>query len=468
MASKGGKGIIDRRLPLVGEQKPKAIRRAASDDVYRNNLHGKTKKKSFTNNLFRRARSMFQRKHVELDFQSKSGKPLKPTRANSTGHKVPRARDSFLDKINKIDFSALALTSGIDDEKDKSLWTTKSLPIPGSVRPDPLFGSKFKYFSTNPQSSLSLRGEIAYMSGVSFYDEDDEENRSSSDDTYQRYRMTKITESLYLGNDEDARDEAALSAEKITHVLSMVARKWSRKRSATFSWKRRKHIKRMCVPMSDMGNSDVTKLLEEKDLQAFMEDSQKRQNKLLVHCQLGQNRSPSIVMAFLMKHEHITFYQAWRKVKQKRAMVQPNLKYIKQLRIWDMYLHGKHSTPEDFLQLKVAGNEISVTHEHANTERMKTIMYDNKRKKKTQVSNLYVSSDSSIVDIDLDIIDSPMEGIKEHRIFNSLEQLGGSEDRESYFPKTNDNFRVSNDDSIHLSPSPENEYSARKSASILV
>jgi len=194
-------------------------------------------------------------------------------------------------------------------------------------------------------------------------------------DTNHHYPMTKITETLYLGNDHDASDEAALKKAKITHVLSMIARKWSYKPRGLFNWMS-KGIQRKCVPMKDDGNSDVAKLLEEKGMWNFILDSQKKKNKLLVHCQMGMNRSPTIVMGFLMKHDHITFYKAWRLVKQKRVIVQPHVKYIKQLRSWNMYLHGSYSTPSNFLEMKVSEEVISVLHENADTKRMNDVMVE--------------------------------------------------------------------------------------------
>jgi len=204
-----------------------------------------------------------------------------------------------------------------------------------------------------------------------------------SDETNHHYPMTKITETLYLGNDHDASDEAALKKAKITHVLSMIARNWSSKPRGLFNWMS-KGIKRKCVPMRDDGNSDVAKILEEKGLWNFILDSQRRKKKILVHCQMGMNRSPTIVMGFLMKYDDITFYKAWRLVKQKRVIVQPHVNYIKQLRALDMYIHGSYSTPCDFLQMKVSEGGISVLHENTDTKRMNDVLVASTKKLKDE------------------------------------------------------------------------------------
>jgi len=208
-------------------------------------------------------------------------------------------------------------------------------------------------------------------------------DRNEGSETNHHYPMTKITETLYLGNDHDASDEGALKKAKITHVLSMVARKWSYKPRGWLNW-RSKEIKRKCVPMRDDGNSEVAKLLQEKGLWNFILDSQKRKKKLLIHCQMGMNRSPTIVMGFLMKYDNITFYKAWRLVKQKRVIVQPHVNYIKQLRAWNMYIHGSYSTPPDFLQMKVSEEGISVLHENTDTKRMDDILVARTKKLKDE------------------------------------------------------------------------------------
>jgi len=252
--------------------------------------------------------------------------------------------DSFIDAINWKDITS---NSGFFKRKSFTLFSPKKWASPKQHSP-----------RSKSASSPSLMHDVV-----------------DTVDTNHHYPMTKITETLFLGNDNDASDEAALKKAKITHVLSMIARKWSYKPRGLFNWMS-KGIKRKCVPMRDDGNSDVAKLLEEKELWNFILDSQKKKNKLLIHCQMGMNRSPTIVMGFLMKHDHITFYKAWRLVKQKRVIVQPHVKYIKQLRSWNMYLHGSYSTPSNFLEMKVSEEGISVLHENADTKRMNDVLVE--------------------------------------------------------------------------------------------
>merc|ERR1719419_722696 len=57
------------------------------------------------------------------------------------------------------------------------------------------------------------------------------------DDSYRQYPITKITDTIYLGSDDDANNLDLLRREKITHCLSLVARKWKKNRGlSSFRW----------------------------------------------------------------------------------------------------------------------------------------------------------------------------------------------------------------------------------------
>jgi len=234
-----------------------------------------------------------------------------------------------------------------------------------------------------------------------------ETERYAKDDSFTHYPMTKISPSIYLGTDQDACDDARLTAEKITHILSLVARK---------NPIDNKNIKRKCVPMSDTGNSHVVKLLEAEGVLAFMKESQEKENKLLVHCQMGQNRSPTILLAFLMKYQNITLYRAWRMVKPKRVIVHPHKNYIKQLRDWDVYLHGKHSTPQNFLKTFVSGDDIQVEHENVRTPQMLSVMKISRDNMRNSSMLLFSSSGELALDIDQLLSPSKTSGGSEHGI----------------------------------------------------
>jgi len=437
MALNDGKEIPQTRLHKAFSDRPRRLE--CKSDAPRSVLDtvdsGK-KKKSFTNSFLGRTGSLTQRKPVQRASKEKPWQAPETKIGNNTVD-TGASRDSFLERI---DFDKLGLTVG----KHGSLMS------PVVEASEPLTFDRPRVHST-PVIHRTLQKTAC--------DNDDGDNKGSNDDIYQIYRMTKILDSLYLGNDHDAEDEDALRKAKITHVLSMVARKFNKKRRAKFDpafrWlgkRKQKYIKRKCVPMSDSGHTDVGRLLEEKDVLAFLRKSKKKDKKVLVHCQLGQNRSPTIVIAYLMKDKHFTLHQAWRWVKQRRVIVQPNVKYVQQLRQWDVYLHGKHSTPNDFLHLKVSecGENFHVEHEHANTLRMTSVMNEKMEKMRKKHSHLGGHTDSESehteeLDIEVEDMLSPRSQGDEKSIVNTKDRQDNIE------AKIND-ADVSNNNLIIVTP----------------
>ncbi|KAK2586765.1 hypothetical protein KPH14_011793 [Odynerus spinipes] len=57
-----------------------------------------------------------------------------------------------------------------------------------------------------------------------------------------------------------------------------------------------------------------------------------RQENILVHCNAGVSRSPTIVISYLMASEHLSYDEAYEKVKSKRNCIKPNSGFVQQLR----------------------------------------------------------------------------------------------------------------------------------------
>ena len=63
-----------------------------------------------------------------------------------------------------------------------------------------------------------------------------------------------------------------------------------------------------------------------------LKDEAKRNNsKVLVHCQAGVSRSPTIVIAYLMRQFGISTNDAFNKVREKRPIISPNIVFMSQL-----------------------------------------------------------------------------------------------------------------------------------------
>lgn len=60
----------------------------------------------------------------------------------------------------------------------------------------------------------------------------------------------------------------------------------------------------------------------------------KNDGAVLTHCQLGQSRSASIVIAYVMRSQKLGFQAALEKVKSRRSIVRPNPGFQLQLQLW--------------------------------------------------------------------------------------------------------------------------------------
>jgi len=177
---------------------------------------------------------------------------------------------------------------------------------------------------------------------------------TNSTRTYQSFEPTPLTQvlpQLYLGTENDAEQAEKLIGLGITHIISIVGGG----RYKDF------YPKHMYIPLRDNGSSDLLEKLQNS--YDFTLESQEHGNKLFVHCQLGQNRSASFVIGFLMKSRNLSLYEAYSLLKKKRKLIHPHKNYIQQLRQLDLKLHKVYSTPENFLDIAFCSKEeIKVLH----------------------------------------------------------------------------------------------------------
>ncbi|KAF8244224.1 phosphatases II, partial [Wilcoxina mikolae CBS 423.85] len=131
---------------------------------------------------------------------------------------------------------------------------------------------------------------------------------------------------LLLSGVTAASSPETLKEYEITHVLSVV--------TTSEAPKLPYGINHRIIPLSDTSTSNLLQSLP--DAVAFIESALRESEdaKVLVHCVEGISRSASTVIAYLMSERGMSFSQALRIVKRRRAVVSPNLGFIRQLSEW--------------------------------------------------------------------------------------------------------------------------------------
>ena len=105
-----------------------------------------------------------------------------------------------------------------------------------------------------------------------------------------------------------------------------------------------KQLTMKSVPLDDYGSSDIASVLAE--CAAFINSARKNGGACLVHCSQGMNRSPTIVLAYLVSGEytHWTLREAWLYVRSRRPIISPLRVYFEQLQKMEVSVHKLQTT----------------------------------------------------------------------------------------------------------------------------
>jgi hypothetical protein len=77
----------------------------------------------------------------------------------------------------------------------------------------------------------------------------------------------------------------------------------------------------------------------------FIHKARQKEEAVLVHCGMGWSRSPTIVAAYLISHEHMSYKDAMALLVKKRPRVEPNDGFLTQLQAWEKRFTKEQFTP---------------------------------------------------------------------------------------------------------------------------
>lgn len=171
--------------------------------------------------------------------------------------------------------------------------------------------------------------------------------------------VSLILPSLYLGPCSAASNKAFLTANSITHVLSVGSTPAQKLEGVTYHR----------LSLADSPTSSISKVSDEacKVIDAAIQPKAKGgcNGRILVHCSAGISRSPTLVIAYLMKSRTMPLKAALGLVLKARPQVSPNPGFLQQLKRLEEELFGTVTLDVDELpktekdKLALFENDIS-------------------------------------------------------------------------------------------------------------
>ncbi|RIA98478.1 protein-tyrosine phosphatase-like protein [Glomus cerebriforme] len=134
---------------------------------------------------------------------------------------------------------------------------------------------------------------------------------------------SEIFPRVYLGTQMAASDKAWLEDHQITHILTISD--FQPNYPESYTCKRisiKDHITQNIITHFDTSYKFIQSALQEE-------------GNILVHCQAGISRSPSVIIAYIMKSHKVSYDDAFNLVHSKRPAISPNSGFQQQLKLYE-------------------------------------------------------------------------------------------------------------------------------------
>ena len=122
--------------------------------------------------------------------------------------------------------------------------------------------------------------------------------------------IDKITDKIYLGSEEGLQEYDFLKAENINNIISIIPE----------FHKFPEEMKMKCLNLTNENCLASSFLKTLKECVEFIENS----DKVFIYCSCGVDRSPTIIIGYLMWKTHSSYDEVYNYVKRKRNCIEPN------------------------------------------------------------------------------------------------------------------------------------------------
>ncbi|XP_028315588.1 dual specificity protein phosphatase 5 [Gouania willdenowi] len=146
------------------------------------------------------------------------------------------------------------------------------------------------------------------------------EKLSHNKPDYDQGKPVEILPFLYLGSAYHASRQDYLSDLHITALLNVSRRDLQPSKG---------HYDYKWIPVEDSHMADISSHFQEAI--EFIDHVKQSGGKVLVHCEAGISRSPTICMAYIMRTQQLRLEAAFDIIKQCRAIISPNFSFMGQL-----------------------------------------------------------------------------------------------------------------------------------------
>lgn len=155
-------------------------------------------------------------------------------------------------------------------------------------------------------------------------------------------KADQIQPGLYLGDLLSAKDLTSLETKRITHVLTVC-------RCPELTYPPSLKIDHKVIGVADARDEDL--LDHFKDCWRYVRDALDGGGRVLIHCEQGISRSPTVLAAYLMREERMHPVAAIKYIRKFRPIIDPNPGFREQLDVWGN-CRGELAGQADYVEWK--------------------------------------------------------------------------------------------------------------------